>query len=109
MNFFSDGDLAKNAAKMLGAPVSENTQLGIRPEHLAVSTAAKAVVSGRLELVENLGEVALVHLLTDSGVDFIAKTEKPPKEKKGAIMHFSVDKDLAHYFDKHTGIAYQAK
>lgn len=109
MNFFSDTDLAKSAKKILGQTISDNTQVGIRPEHLVISTAAKAVVSGRLELVENLGEVALVHLLTESGVDFIAKTEKPPKQKKGEMIHFSVEADLAHYFDKETGIAYQAK
>ena len=109
MNFFSVTDLAKGAKKVLGKTISDNTQVGIRPEHLSVSTAAKAVISGRLELVENLGEVALVHLLTESGVDFIAKTEKPPKQKKGEVIHFTVEAGLAHYFDKETGIAYQAK
>ncbi|OUS08849.1 hypothetical protein A9Q96_00445 [Rhodobacterales bacterium 52_120_T64] len=41
------------------------------------------LLSGRLELVENLGEYALVHLITASGVEFIAKTIKPPTSKKG--------------------------
>ena len=105
MNFFTSNDIAKNAAKLLGREVDDNIQLGIRPEHLQVTTAAKAVVSGNLELVENLGEVALVHLTTPSGQEFIAKTEKPPKVKKGELMHFACDKSLAHYFDNQTSKA----
>ena len=103
MNFFDKDDLAKSAEKLLGRQIDAATQLGIRPEHFVVSTAAKAVVSGKFDLVENLGEVALVHLTTDNGTSFIAKTEKPPKVKKGELMHFTVDKSLAHYFEKETG------
>ena len=77
----------------------------MRPEHLTVTTAAKAVVTGTLELVENLGEVALVHLVTSNGMQFIAKSEKPPKVKKGEAMHFTIDPGLAHYFSKETGLA----
>lgn len=105
MNFFAASDLAKGASKQLGKSPDETMQIGMRPEHLSVSTAAKAVVSGTLELVENLGEVALVHLVTATGTAFIAKTEKPPKVKKGGEMHFTIDADLAHYFAKDTGLA----
>ena len=108
MNFFSKDDLGKGAAKQLGAKLTDQMQIGLRPEHLDVSTAAKAVVSGKLELVENLGEVALVHLVTETGTSFIAKTEKPPKVKKGAMMHFTIDASLAHYFDKDTNLAVKA-
>ena len=105
MNFFGNDELAKGAEKHLGKQVKDTMTLGIRPEHLTVTTAAKAVISGALELVENLGEVALVHLVTPSGTQFIAKTEKPPKVKKGANMHFTVDKGLAHFFDKQSGLS----
>ena len=105
MNFFEATDLAKNAAKQLGKTVDDTMQLGMRPEHLTVTTAAKAVITGTLELVENLGEVALVHLVTATGMQFIAKSEKPPKVKKGEAMHFTIDPDLAHYFSKETGLA----
>jgi multiple sugar transport system ATP-binding protein/alpha-glucoside transport system ATP-binding protein len=108
MNFFDASDLAKNAAKQLGVKLSDTIQVGLRPEHLVVSTAAKAVVSGKLELVENLGEVALVHLIADSGEQFIAKMEKPPKEKKGSTINFTIAPELAHYFDKDTGLATKA-
>ena len=105
MNFFDVTDLAKGADKQLGRKLDTHMQIGMRPEHLMVSTAAKAVLTGTLELVENLGEVALVHLITETGTPFIAKTEKPPKVKKGGQMHFTVNPALAHYFAKETGLA----
>ena len=103
MNFFAPSDLSNKAAKILGATRTEDKQSGMRPEHMQVCKAADAVVTGTLELVENLGEVALVHLITETGASFIAKTEKPPKEAKGDAISFTILPELAHYFDKDTG------
>ena len=66
--------------------------------------AANAVIEGRLELVENLGEYALVHLITTTGVEFIAKTEKPPLAQKGETIGFTIKPELAHYFDAKSGL-----
>lgn len=104
MNFFKADDLAAAADKTLGRKVSATEQVGLRPEHLVPTTAAKAVVQGKLELVENLGEYALVHLVSEKGVEFIAKTEKPPKEAKGSTLSFEIKPELAHYFDIETGL-----
>jgi len=41
----------------------------------------------------------LVHLLTSTNVEFIAKTEKPPEASKGSTVSFSIKPELAHYFD----------
>ena len=61
-------------------------------------------IRDRLELVENLGEYALVHMVTETGVEFIAKTEKPPEAKPGEFLNFTIKPELAHYFDKSTGL-----
>ena len=90
------------AKKQLGKQATDDAHIGIRPEHLVESTKATAVVQGTLELVENLGEYALVHLMTETGEPFIAKMDKPPKGKKGSVMSFKVDPALAHYFNKET-------
>ena len=103
MNFFEQSDLAKNAAKSLGQKLDEAIQVGLRPEHLTECRAAEAVVQGHLELIENLGEYALVHLVSPSGVQFIAKLDKPPKVKKGALLNFTIAKENTHYFNKATG------
>ncbi len=103
MNFFSGSDLAPAGSGILGREVTEGLQVGLRPEHLVVADPANTIVEGTLELVENLGEYALVHLLTATNVEFIAKTEKPPAAAKGDTIGFGLKADLAHFFDKSTG------
>ncbi|MEP5153746.1 sn-glycerol-3-phosphate ABC transporter ATP-binding protein UgpC [Planktotalea sp.] len=105
MNFFNDADLSSGASGILGRTLTADEQVGLRPEHLVPCAAADAVVEGKLELVENLGEYALVHLVTAQGSEFIAKTEKPPAGEKGSMIGFTIKPELAHYFDKNTGLS----
>jgi len=102
MNFFSPTCLTANGASQLGREVTADMEVGFRPEHLVMSDS-NAVVEGTLELVENLGEYALVHMLSESKVEFIAKTEKPPTVPKGSVIGFSIKPELVHYFDKNSG------
>ncbi len=104
MNFFSGADLSQTAGAALGRDVGPSEQVGMRPEHMVQTDAANAVVEGRLELVENLGEYALVHLVSAAGVEFIAKTEKPPAGEKGSSIFFTIKPELAHYFDSESGL-----
>ncbi len=104
MNFFGAADLPATAQKALGREVSDAVEVGLRPEHLLPCPPANAAIQGTLELVENLGEYALVHLITQTGVEFIAKTEQPPAEEKGALLSFAIKPELVHCFDKATGL-----
>jgi len=104
MNFFSNTDLTPSAGSLLGRDVNAGMKVGLRPEHLVLADEGNAVVAGKLELVENLGEYALVHLLTDSGTEFIAKTEKPPEMAKGSRVSFGFKSNLAHFFDADSGM-----
>jgi multiple sugar transport system ATP-binding protein/alpha-glucoside transport system ATP-binding protein len=103
MNFFSPEDLAPNGGALLGRELGTDLQVGLRPEHLVLTDPANAVVEGTLELVENLGEYALVHLRTPSDVEFIAKTEAPPQADKGSLIGFGHKAGLAHFFDRNSG------
>ncbi len=103
MNFFTVGDIITGSSTLLGRNIANNMQVGLRPEHLTVTDSDNAVVEGRLELVENLGEYALVHLKTQSNVEFIAKTEKPPAVPKGSTVAFTIKPELAHFFDSDSG------
>ena len=104
MNFFDNADLADGASDLLGSKVDADIQVGLRPEHLIPADDAAAVVHGKLDLVENLGEYALVHLITATGVEFIAKTEKPPEVAKGEMISFGAKPGLALFFDKTSGL-----
>jgi multiple sugar transport system ATP-binding protein/alpha-glucoside transport system ATP-binding protein len=103
MNFFSAKDLMPSYDKVLGRSLADNIQIGLRPEHLDLADSTDGVVEGTLELVENLGELALVHLRTATGVEFIAKTEKPPSVPKGSTISFGIKPELAHFFDSSSG------
>ncbi len=103
MNFFKAPDLVSGAGDLLNRARNPDQMLGMRPEHLTPAKKGQAVVEGRLELVENLGEYALAHLQTASGVEFIAKVDKPPKTALGEVMQFSINADLLHVFDAATG------
>jgi len=104
MNFFAANDLTSAGSNLLGRDITTDMQVGLRPEHLVVTDSANAVVEGTLELVENLGEYALVHLLTASNVEFIAKTERPPEVSKGSTIAFGVKANLSHFFDANAGV-----
>lgn len=102
MNFFSAGDLTESAGTSLGRDVGDGVLVGLRPEHLVIDST-HAVVQGTLELVENLGEYALVHLRTAAGTEFIAKTETPPQAAKGTVISFAAKAGAVHCFDKDSG------
>ena len=104
MNFFSKADLTGDVAALLEKAFAKDEIIGMRPEHLSPAAKGKAVLEGKLELVENLGEYALAHLTTETGVEFIAKVEKPPAIALGDMMQFSIRPDLVHVFDVATGL-----
>ena len=103
MNFFTATDLAETAQNALGRAISCTKHIGLRPEHLRECNPKFAVIEGRLELVENLGEYALIHLQTETGAEFIAKADRPPEAAKGAKMSFSAENEKVHFFHKDTG------
>jgi ABC-type sugar transport system ATPase subunit len=104
MNFFTAADLAPDAAAILARALDAGQTFGMRPEHLTPAPIGRAVVAGRLELVENLGEYTLAHLITATGCEFIAKVEKPPSIALGEVMHFTIRPELLHVFDSASGL-----
>ena len=105
MNIFPNEDIPIDTKKALSKLNKENIDLGIRPEHLEQCEKTDSIISGKLDLVENLGEYALVHLTSNTGMEFIAKLNNSPKEKKGERLFFKANNDLLHYFDKSTGVS----
>ena len=95
MNFF-------DAAEVTNRNVDEGTFIGMRPEHMQLAGADTAQVSGRLELIENLGEYVLAHLVSEAGTEFIVKLETAPDCDKGTMLGFSTIDSRIHVFDKST-------
>ena len=99
MNFFAARDLS--ASELIG-PQHAVHIIGIRPEHLHPCDPGDALITAQLELVEQLGEYVLLHMQTDQGVDFTAKSEHPPEVAKGGIIGFTTRASRIHLFDRNS-------
>ncbi|GIT89632.1 sugar ABC transporter ATP-binding protein [Jannaschia pagri] len=101
MNFFGQGDLTPGGAALLP---DDGHVLGLRPEHLRPMEAGSALVEAVPDLIENLGEYALVHCRTASGVAFIAKTTDMVGFEKGKPVPLGADPERRALFDKASGL-----
>jgi ABC-type sugar transport system ATPase subunit len=104
MNFFSAAELIDSEFSRELKAKETNAIVGIRSEHLKQTDEKSAIVRAKIELTEHLGEYVLVHLITESGTEFIAKSEKLPNAQRGEVLHFGVDPQNVHLFDRDTGV-----
>ena len=75
-------------------------KFGIRPEHMFVTTKAKAKLSGVVRHTEHLGEYALGYLVLDNGLEFTAKLDDDAALSTGDMVHLSFDEARVHLFDE---------
>jgi len=99
MNFFGAEHLTEKGASMLK---DRNHVMGIRPEHLEVVDLKDATLIATPDLVENLGEYALIHCRNSDGSEFIAKTGDLENFKKGEKIGLRAEAGREMYFDKAT-------
>ena len=91
-------DTSKIATKVRDGAVV----VGLRPEHLRSCDKSEAMVVGKLEMVEKLGEYALVHMSAADGTPLIAKFDRPPTDPAGTPIYLKADLENVHLFDKAT-------
>lgn len=80
-------------------------KLGIRPEHLRFASATEALISGSVQLVEQLGEVTLAYLDVGRSEPLIVKLHGEQEILRGGLLHVAADEDRVHFFDPVTGVA----
>ena len=105
MNFFK-AEMNKDGVFIGGkAPVTKAVEaaggvtVGLRPEHLIPCEESEAFVSGKLELVEQLGDHELLHLVREDSSEFVAKMEFLADKKRGEALYFKAAEDRIHLFD----------
>jgi ABC-type sugar transport system ATPase subunit len=96
MNFFKADDLRP------GQVLAADETMGIRPEHLLPCDTDKATITGTIELLENLGEYVLAHMVLESGTSFVAKIERSDALKTGQELSFYALEKNVHRFDSAT-------
>jgi sn-glycerol 3-phosphate transport system ATP-binding protein len=85
-----------------GAEAGRAVTVGIRPEHLRPSSGADAMVSGTVEMVEQLGADTLVHI--GHGADtIVARMSHSIAHDVGTTMHLTADPARVFLFDSATG------
>ncbi|MEM6897858.1 MAG: sn-glycerol-3-phosphate ABC transporter ATP-binding protein UgpC [Pseudomonadota bacterium] len=99
MNFFKRADLTDGGAALLS---DEGHILGARPEHLVPTAPDAAQIIATPDLIENLGEYALVHCTTAAGTEFIAKSTEIDRFSKGQEIGLAADTARLHRFDSQT-------
>jgi lactose/L-arabinose transport system ATP-binding protein len=75
-------------------------RVGVRPEHLGVVPGGDAV---RIDLLEHLGGVSYVHLVTDAGQRLIAEARDMRGGRPGERVGVAIAPERAFYFDPGTG------
>ncbi len=101
MNFFGPDDLSEKGHALLGNP---DFVLGLRPEHMAKVSEKDALLTAVPNLIENLGEYALVHCTTPKGTEFIVKTTDFTAFEKSVPANIGADPERAHLFDAKTDL-----
>ncbi len=104
MNLLPPSAFLPGALDALGAAGGTDSSIGIRPEHLRLCGEGEGAIRARLELVEQLGEHALAHMIAEDGSEFIAKLESPPQADYGSMLSFATDPSTVYSFDGETGL-----
>ena len=79
--------------------IAKAASLGVRPEHLALADAANAQFTGTIEVIEQFGEYALIHVLLPDGDHLTVKLDGAPDLELHKQVHVGLDPALVHLFD----------
>ena len=90
------------SAAVGGAEAGRAVTLGVRPEHLRPSEVRDAMVSGPVEMVEELGADTLLHVGHGSGT-LIARLPHGANPGLGSTLHLAADPSHVFLFDSETG------
>jgi len=82
-----------------GLAAGDAVTLGIRPEHLRVVAADQGAFSATVQLVEDLGDHALLHLDRRQLEGRIIVKSVERRVKAGDVIHFELPPEDCHVFD----------
>jgi len=74
--------------------------LGVRPEHLLPATPSKAVLSGDVQIAEQLGGETCVYIATTEGSSVTVKFKGQAATKAGEKLHLGLEAGNFHIFGK---------
>ena len=102
MNFFNLQDIENHSN--IASKNNRGTLIGVRSEHLKSCDDSQALITGTIELTEQLGEYSLVYLKTDGGQSFTVKVNQAESLTSGTRISFSAKPEHIHHFDAESGL-----
>jgi multiple sugar transport system ATP-binding protein len=108
--FFEEGGRVwlRGAGLKLASPVQPSgvraVTLGVRPEHLTRVSLEEADVIGRVDVVEPLGNVTLLHVNLEDGPDLRVLMADFSRERTGERVGLRLDGAAIHVFDLESGL-----
>ena len=107
-----DGSIALDGGGRMRASVrvapGQAVTVGVRPEHARPVSAERAMMRGPVEMVEQLGADALVHVGYGSGAPIIVRVPHGAQPQVGATYGFDVDPAHVFVFDAQQGTRLRA-
>ncbi len=101
------GGSVKVPVKIPESAIGRKCTLGVRPEDLRIASDGDAIFRGKLLLVENLGEVALLYVDCGNPQDpIIAKVDGTVEMDRGSTVGLTADTNVLHCFDD-KGMAFE--
>ena len=79
------------------------SRVGMRPEHLVPCSEADAMVKGPVELVEQLGADALIHLGHGPGPTSLRACRTARRRRQVLMLYVTADPARVYLFDAATG------
>lgn len=74
--------------------------IGMRSEHIHLTSKEEAILAGTVDLVEYLGEYVLYHVKLDNGTSIAVKDTKHEVLEIGSAIYFTCKERNIHKFDK---------
>jgi len=102
MNFFNLQDIENHSS--IASDNTKGTLIGVRSEHLKSCDDFQALITGTIELTEQLGEYSLVYLKTAGGQSFTVKVNQTESLTSGTRISFSAKPEHIHHFDSESGL-----
>ena len=76
----------------------QSVKLGMRPEHLALADPGSAPFSGKVDVVEELGESHLIHVIVPHGDRIVVRAAGDAKVREGENVGIVFNSDDGHLF-----------
>lgn len=100
--YIIDGTNQKVSLTGEGLKPYETLKMGLRPEHLAVTTADKAFISGEVIHMETIGRDTLIRIqLGEAAIRALA--DPKISLKVGDTCSLTIEEEQIHFFDTNTG------